>query len=487
MTMRPRLQFLSQDTIEHIVSEAYDLLSDPGVRVHSERALHLLAEHGAEVDFQAQVARIPADLARRAVETAPSSFHLYDADGQPVVHYGGDDVHFDPGSAAIGILDHGATQSRSPVTADFVRFAKLAHELDALEAVATSLVCADVPQEISDLYRLYLILLYTRKPVVTGAFAVETWGVMKDLLVAVAGSERALAEKPIAVFDVCPSPPLLWSEITCENLMDCAQYRVPAELVSMPLTGATGPATLVGTVVQHTAECLSGVTIHQLVNPGAPIVWGGSPAAFDMRTGTTPMAAIETIMIDCSYAEVGKYLGLPTHAYLGMSDAKVVDTQCGFESGIGAVLGALTGINMISGPGMLNFESCFSMEKLVIDAEIVGMAKRLVTGMVERETPLALDIIRQVGHAGNFLTTPHTRHWFREELFIPSPVVDRDFRHNWETKGGLDVTERAHRRVEEIIAAYEPRELPAGIVRELEAITLRAAQATGMDSLPDRE
>jgi len=478
---------LSQETIERIVAEASDLLSDPGVRVHSDRALRLLAEHGAEVDMKAQVARIPAALARRAVETAPSSFYLYDADGQPAVHYGDDDVQFDPGSAAIEIIDHGATHSREPVTADFMRFIKLADGLDALDAVATSLVCADVPQEVSDLYRLYLVLLHTRKPVVTGAFAVETWEVMKNLLVTMVGSEEALAGKPRAVFDVCPSPPLLWSEITCENLMDCAQYRVPAELVSMPLTGATGPATLLGAVVQHAAENLSGITIHQLVNPGAPIVWGGSPSAFDMRTGTTPMGAIETMMIDCSYAEVGKYLGLPTHAYLGMSDAKVVDTQCGFESGIGAALAALTGINMVSGPGMLDFESCFSLEKLAIDAEIVGMAKRLVKGMVEREKVLGLDIIRQVGHAGNFLVTDHTRRWFREELFLPSSVVDRDFRREWESKGGLDATERAHRRVEEVIAAYEPKEMPAEVVRELEAITLRAAQAAGMDHLPERE
>ena len=485
--MRPRLQFLSHETVERIVSEAYDLLSDPGVRVHSDRALRLLAEHGAKVDFEAQVAHIPTNLARQAVETAPSSFHLYDTAGQPVVHYGGDDAHFDPGSAAIEILDHGAEHSRAPVTADFVSFIKLADGLDALDAVATSLICSDVPQEVSDLYRLYLVLLYTRKPVVTGAFAVDTWAVMKDLLVAVVGGEEALAEKPTAVFDVCPSPPLLWSEITCENLMDCAQYRLPAELVSMPLTGATGPATLLGAVVQHAAENLSGVTIHQLVNPGAPIVWGGSPSAFDMRTGTTPMGAIETVMIDCTYAEVGKYLGLPTHAYLGMSDSKVVDAQCGFESGIGAVLGALTGVNMMSGPGMLDFESCFSLEKLAIDAEIVGMAKRLVAGMVERETPLALEVIRQVGHAGNFLGIPHTRRWFREELFIPSPVVDRDFRRNWEAQGSLDVTERAHRRVAQVVAAYEPQEHPAEVVRELEAITVRAAQAAGMERLPARE
>jgi trimethylamine--corrinoid protein Co-methyltransferase len=483
--MRPRLQFLSQDTIARIVAEGYELLNDPGVRVHSARALRLLAEHGAQVDLTAQLARIPADLAQRAVESAPKSFHLYDAAGRPAVHYGGDDVHFDPGSAAIEILDHGAEHSRAPLTADFVRCVKLAEGLDALDAVSTALVCKDVPQAIADLYRLYLVLRFARKPVVTGAFAVQTWHVMKDLLVAVAGSEQALAEKPIAVFDVCPSPPLSWSAITCENLMDCAQYRVPAELVSMPLAGATAPATLLGAVVQHAAECLSGITIHQLVNPGAPIVWGGSPAAFDMRSGSTPMGAIETMMIDCAYAEVGKHLGLPTHAYMGMSEAKLVDAQCGFESGIGAVLGALAGINMISGPGMHDYERCFSLEKLVIDAEIVGMAKRLVAGVVERETPLALDIVRQVGHAGQFLGTRHTRRWFREEQFIPSPVVDRDFRRAWEEKGHLDTAARAHRRVEEIVAAHQPKELAPEVAHELEAITLRAAQAAGMERLPD--
>jgi len=485
--IRPTLQFISPATVERVIQEAVELLQDPGVRVHSRRALGLLGDHGAQVDIEAKVARIPADLVQRATDTAPESFYLYDLDGQPAVHYGGDDVHFDPGSGAIKFLDYGAMASRAPLTTDFVRYIKLAESLPALDAVSTALVCSDVPRQVADLYRLFLVLLYARRPIVTGAFAVETWHVMKDLLAVVAGGDKALAEKPTAVFDVCPSPPLLWSEITCENLMDCAQYRVPAELVSMPLTGATAPATLLGSIVQHAAECLSGVTIHQLINPGAPIVWGGSPSAFDMRTGTTPMAAIETVMIDCAYAQVGKALGLPTHAYLGMSDAKIVDAQCGFESGISAVLGALAGINMISGPGMLDFESCISLEKLVIDVEIIGMAKRLIGGIAEREIPLAVDLIRQVGHAGNFLITPHTKQWFREELFIPSPVVDRDFRRTWEMKGSLDAVQRAHERAEALINAYQPTDLSAEMVAELEAITLRAARAAGMDRLPSRQ
>jgi len=484
--IRPTLQFLAPATVERVIDEAIALLQDPGVQVHAERALRLLGDHGAQVDREARVARIPALLVQRALDSAPKSFLLYDAAGRSAVHYGNNDVHFDPGSAAIEIIDYGATTSRAPLTADTVRYVKLADSLDAIDAISTALVCADVPQAAADLYRLFLVLLYGRKPIITGAFAVDTWHVMKDMLVAVRGSEAALADRPLAVFDVCPSPPLLWSEITCENLMDCARYRIPAELVSMPLTGATGPATLLGAVVQHAAENLSGIVIHQLSEPGAPIIWGGSPAAFDMRTGTTPMGAVETMMIDCAYAQVGKQLGLPTHAYLCMSDAKLVDAQCGLESGIGATLGALAGINMISGPGMLDFESCFSLEKLVIDAEIIGMAKRLIDGIAERETPIALDLIRQVGHAGKFLSTPHTRRWFRQELYIPSQVIDRDFRRGWEAKGSKDIVQRAHERAEALIAAYEPKDLPADVVRELEAITLRALQRAGMDQLPAR-
>jgi len=205
-----------------------------------------------------------------------------------------------------------------------------------------------------------------------------------------------------------------------------------------------------------------------------------------MRTGTTPMGAVETMMMDVAYAQVGKHLGLPTHAYMGMSDAKIVDAQCGFESGIGTVLAALAGINMVSGAGMLDFESCFSLEKLVVDSEIIGQARRLLRGMDASEEPLALRVLRQVGHAGNFLATEHTRRWFRRELTMPSAVVDRDFRRTWEEKGSQSTAQRAHERVEELISAYEPLPRPAAVMRELESITLRAARACGLEALPLR-
>jgi trimethylamine--corrinoid protein Co-methyltransferase len=482
--MRPTLRVMGDDLVDQIIGEGLELLRDPGVRVHNEEALRLLDEAGADVDRAAQIARIPESIVRQALATAPSTFTLYTLDGRPAVHYGGDHVQFDPGSAALAILDSETGRQRPPATADFVRFVKLVEMLPQLDAQSTAMICADVPAEIGDLYRLYLALHFMRKPIVTGAFRKDTWWTMKEMLVAAVGGEAALAAKPVAVFDACPSPPLLWSDLTCQNLIDSARSGIPAELVSMPLAGATSPVTLAAAVTQHAAECLSGVTICQLARAGAPIVWGGSPAAFDMREGTTPMGDVGTWLIDAAYAQVGKALGLPTHAYLGMSDSKVIDAQCGLESAGGTFIAALAGVNMVSGAGMMDFESCQSFEKLVIDAEIIGMAKRFIRGIEVRDQPIALSLIRKHGHRADYLAEPHTAKWFSKELYLPSAVIDRASLDGWIRNGGKTTVDRARERVKELLAGYKTPTVTTELRAELRAIATRAAQKFGMNELP---
>ncbi len=482
--MRPKLNLLSDELVKQIIEEGFALLMNPGIQIHNAEALSLLAEAGAEVDKESMIAKIPEKIARQALDTRPSEFYLYDLDGNQVVHYGGDSVQFTPGSGGITILDSDTQKQRQALTEDYTKFIKLVEMLPQVDAQSTAFITSDVPEGIGDLYRLYLALNFMRKPIVTGAFEKETWWTMKDMLVAVVGSEKELAEKPIAVFDVCPSPPLKWSDITCQNMIDCAKNNIPAQLISMPMTGANSPVTLAGAVVQHTAECLSGVTINQLVNPGAPIVWGGSPATFDMRKGTTPMGAIGTWMINCAYVQVGKELGMPTHSYLGMSDAKVVDAQCGLESS-SAFFAALAGANMVSGPGMMDYESCLSYEKIVVDAEILGMAKRLIAGIDGRQTPIALDIMQELGHTGSYLSHPHTKKWFREELYFPSDVIDRDTVETWEKKGAKSTWDRAHDRVNDLLENYQPSPISDEVKKELRDITTKAANKEGMEKLPD--
>jgi len=484
MKMQPKLQLLSDDLVSRVLDEAFQLLMNPGIKVLSAQARELLLEAGAQTSADEQVLYLPEKVVRKALESVPKSFKLFNRNGEAAVQYGGDDVHFDPGSSGVHILDPETLEHKTSYTPDLVRTIKVAEMLDAYDAQSTALVCNEVPKEIGDLYRLYLVLLFSNKPIVTGAFATKTTQTMFDLLAIYAGGRQALAEKPMAVFDVCPTPPLIWSNFGSENLIDLARAGVPAEIVSMPLAGAGAPVTLIGSVVQHTAECLSGIAIHQLTKPGAPIIWGGAPAIMDMRQGTTPMGAIETAMIDASYAQVGKFLGLPTHTYLGASDAKIVDAQAGLESGISAVIGALAGINMISGAGMLDFLACMSPEKLVVDAEAINMAKRLIDGIRLPTETLATALFEGINFKADFLKQKATRRLFSQEQYLPSPVIDRGSIRTWQQNGSQDAFQRAKIRTQELLSAYQRPAGSAEQERELQAMVTSLARSAGMDQLP---
>jgi trimethylamine--corrinoid protein Co-methyltransferase len=485
--MQPYITLLTDELVKQILDEAFQLLIKPGIKVQSPNAMQLLEEAGASVDRYAEVVHIPEEIVHQALKTVPHEFHLYDRYGVPKITYGGNAVHFDPGSSGVHILDPETNEHRSSYSDDLVQIVKLTEMLSQYDAQSTAVICNEIPKSISDLYRLYLVLLYSTKPIITGAFAIPTLQVMVDMLALFAGSREKLAEKPQAVFDVCPSPPLIWSNFGAQNLIDLARAGVPAQMVSMPLAGATAPVTLVGAVVQHAAECLSGITIHQLAKPGSPIIWGGAPAIFDMRKGTTPMGAIETAMIDASYAQIGKFLRLPTHTYLCASDAKVIDAQAGLESGISAIIGALAGINMISGAGMLDFLACFSLEKLVIDAEIVAMAKRLLSGMQTPTDTLATDMFEGINFKGDFLKQKVTRELFSKEQYLPSKVIDRDSIRGWHQDGSLDTLTRAKAQVKLLLDQYKAPNLPEYQVKELNDLVKKQAHDAGLNSLPNLE
>jgi trimethylamine--corrinoid protein Co-methyltransferase len=326
--MRPVVRFLSDGLRDRIISEAREVLCKLGVELHNGRILDLLQEHGAKVGKDKCHVLFTNDIIDRSLRVVPRSFKLFDVLGRETHDFSDYNTYFTPGSAALNILDHEAGQIRKPTTADYVRYAKLVSRLDHIASQSTAFIPADVHEKISDSYRLYLSFLFCEKPVVTGAFTIEAFGIMRDLQLALRGSEEELAAKPLTIFSCCPTSPLKWSEVTSQNVIDCAEYSIPVEFVSMPLSGFMAPVTLVGTLVQHTAETLSGVVISQLVNPGTPVLYGGSPAIFDVRYETTPMGAVETMMIDCAYNEIGKHLGMPTQGYISQT------TGCPVRSGI---------------------------------------------------------------------------------------------------------------------------------------------------------
>jgi len=469
--MRPTISILDKEMKEKVFTEALEILEEIGFFVENQEAITILQNAGLNVDLEKQKVKIPTDVVKKALSTAPSSIKLFDREGKEVANLGGDNICFDPGSAALSVLDTKTNEIRSAVSKDFIDFTKVVDQLEYIQAQSTAITCSDVPDVVGDRYRLYIALIYSKKPVVTGTFVKESFEVMKNMLVSIRGSEEKLRKKPLAIFDACPSPPLKWSDLTCQSIIDAAKYGIPSEFVSMPMTGANAPVTILGAVVQHAAETLAGVVITQLVSPGAPIIWGGSPAAFDMRKGTTPMGSIDTMLLDLGYVEIGKHLNLPTHAYLGMSDAKILDTQSGFETGMGSLLAGIKGVNMISGAGMMDFETTQSIQKVVIDNEICGMVHRFVDGIQQRDEPIAKHLLALFDEkTTHLLSHDHTLKWFREDHFIPSAIIDRSTNEEWINKGRKTTGQRAQEKVEKLLKKYPGTTLDKDIINDLTKI-----------------
>ena len=294
------------------------------------------------------------------------------------------------------IWDPVSNTLKSPVSADLVKYIKVAEGLPYCDALSSALYCSDIPVEMVDSYRNYLLLKYATKPYVSGAYSVEGQKIELEMATALRGGKKGLAEKPIVVMTACPSPPLKWS-YTAENIMLSAEAMVPMGIGPMPLSGGTGPVTLIGTIVQHTAEALSGLVISQLSKAGAPVLWMNPTSIFDMSEGTTTLGAIETHLMCIGTHEVAKHLGIPSLNYLGVSDSKMADGQQAMETTCGIILAALCRSNLNGSLGMIDFESGQSFEGLVISNEAAGMARRLLKGINDEMDNLGSDLIMEMG------------------------------------------------------------------------------------------
>jgi len=483
--MRPQLKFLDDALTDRILDEARSVLSEIGIVFDAADVRSLLLDHGAAETPGGDRILIPGQLVDRALGSLAGPVTIYGATEATSVTLGDGHVHFTPGSAAITILDRETQAQRSPTTDDYVRYCKVVAGLEHLESQSTAMVPADVPEAVSDAWRLFLSLRHGAKPIVTGSFSAAGFDLMRRMLEILRGDAESLRVQPRAMFTCCPMTPLRWADEALHTLTGAAQAGIPVELVPMPMAGFISPVTLVGSLVQHTTENLSGLVVAQLTSPGAPLVWGGSPAIFDIRYETTPMGAVETMMLSCAVHEIGARLGLPTQGYIALSDAKLLDAQAGLETGIGATLAALSGIDSVSGPGMLDFESCQSLEKLVLDHEIIRMTRRLTAGISPREDFPALALTEELLRDRHLLIADHTRRHLRDEITFPGPAIDRASHSRWLEEGSTTLGQRAAVEVDRLVADAPPPPLTDDVAEALDELMLSAIRRHGLDALPE--
>ena len=470
--MRPSLNILEPGLVDRVVDEAKRVLATHGMEIRGATMRERLLDAGLPKRDDGRIL-FPRDIVEEAIRVAPSSFRLYDRDGAERANLGDDRVHFIPGSSGLKVLDHRTGETRLAMSQDFAEYIRLGDGLVNIPYLATAFSTSDIEPQVSDAWRLYLCLMNSTKPVVSGAFTEHGVPRMAEMMALFRDGADDLRARPMSIFTITATGNFRYSEDSCQNLIDCVEAGIPVEIVPVTLMGLIAPVTLVGATVFHTIDVLAGITMAQAIRPGAPVLFGGAPATFHMKMASSPMAAIEALQLDVAYVEVAKSLGLPTQSYMALSDAKTLDAQAGAETFGSALLAALAGVNSVSGPGMLDFLLVFSLPKLVYDDAMCGQVLHFVRDVRPLDDLPVDGLIDHLMADQHLIMAPHTTQHWPTELHLPSPLVDRDNREAWLRAGGKEIDERAADEVERRLAVYRQLETDPVIDAELQGI-LRA-------------
>ncbi|MBT5385711.1 MAG: hypothetical protein HOL09_02315, partial [Candidatus Marinimicrobia bacterium] len=347
------LKVLEDNLVENIINEALSLLQDTGVEVQCDALMERMESAGLNVDKNSNRITFPKRVVEESIKSLPSIIDLYDRSGEHFSTIGGDSTHFVPGSSALNILDWKTGERRTAQTPDFIEYIKVADQLKHISYPASAFSTDDIPQDIADAWRLYLMLAHSGKPVVTGAFTHHGVNRMAEMMTCFRKDKNDLIEKPMAVFTCCPNSPLRWGLDSSHNLIDCVENGIVVEVVPVLMIGLAVPVTTVGALVMQTAEVLSGIVFTQLIKSGAPVIFGGAPGAFHMQLMSAPMSGVEALQLYSGYAQIARHLKIPSQGYMGLGDGKFNDPQAGSETASGAYIAAMSRMNQVAGPGML--------------------------------------------------------------------------------------------------------------------------------------
>ncbi len=458
---------LNRIEVQTIANTAIRLLEEVGVRIAHNAAVKLLARAGADVDREDHLVKIPTCLVEDSVARAPSTVRLCGRDSRHDLQVGGDKVYLGTGGTALYVLD-GKTGIRREATLDDLRqIARLVDALDNIDFFLIPTYPNDVDKNAVDVNRFYASISNTTKHVMGGVYTAKGVCEVVKMAEAIAGSPEALREHPLISIITCAMSPLKLDSHYTALMLEGVRAGIPVACPSEPLCGATSPVTLAGNLAIQTADSLAAVVLAQIANPGAPVIFGSVATSTDLRDMKYLSGSIEEGLINAGAAQLARYFQLPYYATAGMSDAKVLDAQCGYESALTSILTALAGANFIhDAAGLMEFALTVCPEKYVMDNEILGMVMRAVQGIQVTEEKLGFDVIRQVGPGGNFVAEEHTVRHMRDEHYVPE-LSDRDRREEWENKGRKTTLDRASEKVSEILETHEPLPLDSDIEQHI--------------------
>ncbi len=466
---------LDDEGLAAIHAATLRILERTGVEVGSGGIRAALAREGAIVDDAARRVRFPAGMVESALGRAPRSYTLAARDPSCDLPLDGRVGYLSVDGSAAEILDPETGLRRASTGADLALVTRLGDALPEIGFLWQGVEAGDTPAAVRPLHELRIQFSNSSKHVqlMTATTPIAAEGAVA-MAAAVAGGAAALRQRPIlSSFQVSLSP-LAFDGSALEAALVYAKAGVPAGFVVMSIACATAPATPAGVLAQSNAEVLAGVTILETLVPGAPTFYGACPTVMDLRTGLVACGGPEDFLFQIALSQLGHRYGLPTSIGTFAPGAKQSDWQAGLENGLSGLASLLGGADMISGAGLLHAAAVFSLEELVLDAEIFGLLCHLAEPITMTVADLAEELIDEVGPRGTFLAERHTAANMRR-LWMPK-LFDRGSWEDWEAGGRRGPRDRAGDRVRALLASHVPIALPGGVADELDRIVAEYAR-----------
>jgi len=474
--IRPKMSMLGRDDCQRMHQASCEILHKTGVKVYNEKGLKLLREAGAAID--GELVKMPPALVEWALGAVPHAFNLYKRGAEEVaLKMDGDEVYFGPGSDTLRYLDPRSGQRRDFQVKDVADCIRLCDALPEIGFVMSVGIPRDVPTETYFRHQFATMIRNTTKPVVFVCNDLADIEAIGAVAAAVAGGMEALSRCPNILLYSEPTTPLSHALEAVDKLLYCAEHSIPVTHSPAPMMGGTAPVTLAGSVALGNAEALSGLVMHQLKNPGAPFLYGHGVHHLDMKEMVSVYGAPEFQLARVMAAEMGHFYRLPVWGYTGHSDSKVVDGQAAADAQFSALVALLAKTNLNHDVGYLESGLAASPEFIVLTNEIVSECRRFVAGVRLDDEALAVDVIREVGPGGEFMSHDHTlAHW--RELWLPQ-VFDRQRLEPWEQRGAKDVNARTREIAVALMDGYKVEALPDSIEGEIEYILKQAQPMHG--------
>ena len=463
--MFTRMQTLTQQDIEKIHQASMAILAETGIVFNDQECVDIFKNNGFKVN--GKTIYFTEDQIMKAVSSAPNSFMVKSLNPEKNVKIGQNDFVLLPGYGAPFVTEPGGRQ-RESTFADYENFVKLVATSKSIDMNGFLMVEPnDCAVEAAHLDMFLSGLVKCDKPLMGTPLSRKAANDCVKLLAVAYGGKDKLMDHPATV-SLCNSlSPLQFSEEMASSIVELVRGGQAVCVAALIMTGSSGPITIPAVLALQNAEILAGITLAQLVRPGAPVIYGSTSSAMDMKSGSLSIGAPELSMFTSFTAQIASHYKLPCRSGGGLCDSMLADAQAGAESALALFNAINSGVNFVlHSAGILGGYISMSFEKFILDEEIGAMIRRMVKPTAFTEETIDLATIQKVGPGGHYLTDPKTFKLCRKEVYQTS-LMNRQNVDSWQAAGSKDLEKAAAIKVQERLAAYSAPDFSASLKKDL--------------------